>query len=124
MEKTKIFGYCREWLRRQVMRNEANCKIFNLYCEPIYRIREKRFWEYKLSFGNKGIKTCFYKSEDSILRLIEADKCDEKWLIFIAQKKLGRLMYEQLIKKLGKIEMRQKYKMQIHNFPDAKILYH
>lgn len=101
IENTKFFKCCQQRLRRKEIRNESNCQIFSLYCEPNLRKREKKLWNYNVSVNNDGIIPCFYKSEKSVLKLIEADKSSEKWLIFISQKKQGHLMYEQLINILG-----------------------
>lgn len=101
VEKTKVLAGAKRKSNMRMIQKTPYCEIAELYEEPVYRKKfAPKFWRYKIPDVG-GYVPYFYKEEDHIIKLIMDDKSDEKWLIFIAQKAVGKKMFERLVKELG-----------------------
>lgn len=101
MEKTGVLAGAKRKNSMRMIQKTPYCEIEELYDESVYKEKIKpKFWKYKIPSA-RGYIPYFYREEDHIVKLITDDKSDEKWLIFIAQKVVGKKMFERLIRELG-----------------------
>lgn len=102
INKTRLFGRCKENLFTESFIVNEYCKISSLYEQPIYnKYRGRKLWKYKVPRSSEVYLPHFFEDERSVVELIKKDCSDEKWLIFIGQKKLGKEICEKLQGALG-----------------------